>query len=524
MARILVTESLAAEGLALLRQAGEVDVRLKLPPQDLLGLVGDYEALVVRSSTQVTAEVLAAGARLAVVGRAGTGVDNVDLGAATRRGILVVNAPTSNTVAVAEHVIALMLCLARHLPRADASMHAGRWEKSSLMGTELRGKVLGLVGLGRVGTEVAVRARGLQMQVLAHDPFVSPERAAQLGVRMASFEELLAQADYVSLHTPLTERTRHMIGAQELARMKPSARLINCARGELVVEGDLVEALDRGALAGAALDVFPDEPHVNGKLAACPHVVLTPHLGASTEEAQSGAAVEVAQQVVDVLQGRPARYPVNLVALSSEESLFLRPYVDLANRLGRFYAQYAHNNLSHLELTYAGELAEHDSTVLTATVLAGLLSEASDEPVNVINARLVAAARGLVVSEVRTSEAQDLAGMITLRAQTTAGERVLAGTVLRRQPHILRIDGYWLDFIVEGLMLVSEHHEQRGIIGQMGTLLGEAGVSISFVQVGRQERGGMGLMVLGLDDALSQETLARLHALPSVRSARVVRL
>ena len=522
--RVLVTEPLAQAGIDLLKESCQVTVHLFPSLDELIGMIGDYEALIVRSATKVTAHVLMAGKRLVVVGRAGTGVDNVDLETATRRGIIVVNAPTSNTVAVAEHTIALMLCLARHICQANATLHAGKWQKQGLIGTELRGKVLGIVGLGRVGSTVALRAQGMEMRVIAYDPFISPEKATQLNVELVGLDELLSQADYVSIHTPATERTRGMIGARELALMKPSARLINCARGGLVVEEDLVRALTEGRIAGAALDVFEDEPHINPALMQCPNLILTPHLGASTEEAQVSAALEIAREVSDVLEGRPPRYAVNVLALSSEEATFLRPYLDLAQRMGKFYAQFAENNLTRLEITCAGDLAGHDTAPITASMLAGLLAEVSDEPVNTVNALLVARDRGLIINEVRTSEAQDFAGLITLRAQSTRGEHTLSGTVMRGQPHIVRIDEFWLDFVASGLLLVSEHIEQPGVIGQMGTLLGEAGISISFVQVGRRQKGGYGVMVLGLDDRLSPETLQRVKALPSVRSARLIEL
>ena len=522
--KVLVAEPFSPAGLKLLQETCEVTAYDKLSPEELLRCIGAYDALIVRSATKVTAEVLAAGKNLQVVGRAGAGVDNIDLDAATRRGILVVNAPDSNTVAVAEHTIGLMLCLARHLCRADATMHQGLWLKKELAGTELRDKVLGLVGLGRVGSAVAARARAMEMRLLAYDPFVSPERAAQLQVALVPLEELLTRADYVSLHAPSNERTRGMIGARELALMKPGAYLINCARGDLVVEEALIEALTTGRLAGAALDVFPHEPQVNPALRACPNLVLTPHLGASTIEAQDEAAIQVAQQVLDVFQGRPPRYPVNVMPLAGEDAALIRPYLDLAQRLGRFYAQFAQNNITRVELSYAGALAHHDTSLITSAALAGLLAGVSETPVNLVNARVIARDRGLAVSEVRTSEAQDFAELVTLRVQTTTGERLLAGAILRGQPHIVRIDAYWFDFEARGLLLVSEHLEQPGVIGQMGTVLGQEGISISFVQVGRQQRGGYGLMVMGLDDPLFPQALERVRALPSVRAVYTVQL
>lgn len=522
--KVLVVEPLAQAGIELLQRSCDVILRLDLSPKEMLQVIGGYDGLIVRSAVQVTEEVLSAASRLAVVGRAGTGVDNIDLDAATRRGIVVVNAPSSNTVAVAEHTLALMLCLARHIPWADATMRAGRWTKKDALGTELRDKVLGLVGLGRVGTAVARRAQGLEMDVVAHDPFVSPERGERLNAEMVGLGELLARSDYVSLHAPSTDRTRGMIAAPELQAMKTSAYLINCARGDLIVEKALVRALRESKIAGAALDVFVDEPHVSDALRACPNLILTPHLGASTREAQSGAAVQVARQVIDVLEGRSPRYPVNVTAFSAEELSILRPYLNLANRLGRFYAQFAENNLTHLEMIYAGDIAERDTTLVTASALAGLFSEAGEESVNLVNARLVARERGLTVSETRMLEVDAFSGTVSLRARTTTKEHLLGGAIVRGRPHIVCIDNFWLDFAAEGLLLVTEHIEQPGVIGQMGTLLGDAGINISFVEVGRERIGGYGLMVLGLDEPISEETLAQIMTLPSVRSAWTISL
>jgi len=522
--RVLIADRLSEAGTAVLQECCEVDVRPSITTDELLEIIPQYDALVVRSATQVSAEVLARGSRLKVVGRAGTGVDNIDIGSATREGILVVNAPTSNTIAVAEHTLALMLCLARNIVPADRSVHAGRWERSRFLGSELRNKTLGLVGLGRVGTAVATRARAFEMRVLACDPFVAPERAARLDVSLVDLQDLLAQSDYVSLHAPSNEATRGLIGRRELALLKPTACLINCARGDLIVEDALVEALEQGSIAGAALDVYPDEPEVSEALRRCERVVLTPHLGASTREAQDAAAVDVARQVVDVLSGRPARYPVNVTPLPEEQRALMEPYMDLADRLGRFYAQMTQDNIQRVEVVYGGEMTGFSTEVLTDAVLAGLLADISEDPVNVVNARLIARERGISVVETRTDESADLTQLLTVRAESTAGTMEIAGTVMRGRPHVVRLGGFWFDFVAEGILLVSEHREQPGVIGQMGTLLGRHGISISFVQVGRQERGGHGLMVLGLDDALTEEVMVDMMTLPSIRSARVVRL
>lgn len=547
MWRILVTEPLAAEGLDALRGEAIVDINTELTADQLIRAIGSYDSLLVRSKTRVTADVIAAGKRLGVIGRVGTGVDNVDLDAATRRGIVVVNAPYGNTVSVAEHTLAMMLALARHIPRADASLRGGHWEKQAFEGVQLRGKVLGIVGLGRIGAAVARRALGLEMRVICHDPLVTPERAAQMGAQWAPSEELLRSADIISLHLPDSHQTRALIGERELALMKPSAYLINCARGSLVDEDALYQALQSGRLAGAALDVFAQEPPPDSPLLHCDRVILTPHLAGSTAEAQRDTAVEVAQGVLDVLAGRMPKYPVNAPALPPEELQQLGPYLDLARRLGAFYAQVAGNHIQALEVACTGEQVGQRLDLLVSEVLVGLLAGASEEPVNWINAQWVARERGIAFAGrlEPESNAGGWANWIELRvgsaasggqapAQPTApmgwseqcavySHRV-AGAVLRGEPHIVRMDDYWLDFVARGLLLVSEHIEQPGILGRMGTVLGNAGVNIHFVQVGRRERGGPGLLVLGLDDALTPAVLEQVLSLPSIRSARMVRL
>lgn len=522
--RVLITDTLPEGGLALLRQRYEVDSRPGISSQELAEIISGYDALIVRSSTQVTAEVLSRADRLEVIGRAGTGVDNIDLEAATREGILVVNAPTSNTVSAAEHTLALMLSLARKIIPADRSVRGGKWERSRFMGSELRGKTLGLVGLGRVGTAVATRAAALEMRILAYDPFISPERAAYLHVLLVTLEELLQRSDYVSLHVPSSPATRGMIGERELALMKPTAYLINVARGDLVQEEALISALASGAIAGAALDVYPDEPHVSEALRRCDRVILTPHLGASTSEAQNAAALEVAEQIAEVLAGRSPRYPVNAIPLSDEEREALAPYLDLIERLGRLYAQTTPDNTLRLELVYAGEVTEYPTSVLTDAFLVGLLSGVSQEPVNMVNARVLARERGLGITETRTDEAAGFSNLIKVRAETTKGTFELAGTLMRNRPHIVRLGEFWYDFIPEGILLITEHREQAGVIGEMGTILGRHNISISFVQVGRKERQGYGLMVLGLDDPLSDEIMAEIMGMSSMRSARMVTL
>ena len=524
MYRVLVTEPLSEEGLARLRQSAQVDLRTGLSPAELVAVIGDYDALIVRSRTQVTAELLQAGTRLKIVARAGSGVDNIDVEAATRYGVLVVNAPLGNTVAVAEHTFGLMLALARHIPAADAAMKGGGWPKSALIGRELRGKTLGIIGLGRIGAALARRAAAFEMRLVAYDPFVSADYAARLGVEMMGLDALLQEADFVSVHIPGNERTRGLIDAARLAMMKPTAILINCARGGIVDEAALAQALAEGRLGGAGLDVFVHEPPGLTELVRSPRVVCTPHLGASTEEAQESCACDVVEQVLAVLDGQPPRYPVNAPALSGEEMATLGPYLDLGQRLGSFYGQMNGMSLERLDLVYAGEVAAHNTALLRAAVLVGLLQQMVEEPVNLVNANALAASRGIAIAEHSEPQAENYAGLLTVRASTKAGEHSVSGSVVRGRPHAVCIDGFWLDFVLEGYLLLSEHIEQPGILGRMGMLLGESGLNVSFVQVGRWGRGSHGIMVLGIDDPVPADLLERIRALPSIRSVRLIHI
>jgi len=524
MPRVLVTEPLAEEGLSILQEKAQVDVRPLLSPQELTEAIPNYHALIVRSKTPVTAEVIAAATQLKVIGRAGVGVDNIDIDAATRRGIVVVNAGGSNTIAVAELTIGLMLALARRIPYAHHSTQQGRWEKKRLMGVQLYGKTLGIIGLGRIGSAVAQRAKALGMKVLAYDPFVSPEAASRQGVELVPLEELLRRADFVSIHVPLTERTRRMIGARELALMKSSAYLINTARGGIVDEEALAIALDKGFIAGAALDVFEHEPPADGPLLQSDRVVLTPHIGASTVEAQRDVAVEVARQVVEILEGKLPRHPVNLPPIPLEERDFLLPYVDLAERMGNLYAQMGGDHILGVELSYSGEIADHNTAYVKAAALKGLLSPISAESVNLVNAQTLAKERGWSIAERREADTQHFTSLITLNIATKTGRRRVSGTVMRGEPHIVCIDDFWLDFVPKGLLLVSEHIEGPGILGRVGTILGDNGINISFVQVGRKGRGERGVMILGVDDPIPPEVMRELMKLPTIRGAWLVRL
>ncbi len=524
--RVLVCDPIAEDGVAALKRFGaEVDVRTGLSADELRAAVDSYDALVVRSETKVTREVIGAASKLQVIGRAGIGVDNIDLEAATERGVVVVNAPTGNIISAAEHAIALMFALARHIPEANASLRAGRWERSRFMGLEVRGKTLGVIGLGQVGSEVARRARGLEMRVVAHDPFVPEERARVLGVDLMSLEELLRESDFVTVHTTLTEGTKKLLGEAELRAMKPTARVINTARGGIVDEAALEKALRKGWIAGVALDVFEKEPITEHPLFGLDGVVVTPHLGASTAEAQERVAVDVAEQVMAVLKGEPARYAVNAPLISPETYTVLAPYLPVAYKVGSLAVQLCEGQMGEIEIDYSGEIAQHDLTPLKAAVVGGLLAPISEEHVNVVNVDIIAQRRGLQITEKRGPSHEIYANLITVRLSTSAGETRASGTLAHDGPHIVSIDGFWVDVPPgEGYLLACENRDRPGMIGALGTLLAQFDVNISFMNVGRHEKRGTALMVLTLDEPLTAEQLAKVREIPDIFGVKLVRL
>ena len=432
MPKVLIADPLHPEGEVLLRTEAEVDVKVGLKPAELVTNIGEYDALMVRSETQVTSEVLEAGQRLQVVGRAGIGVDNIDLEVATRLGIAVVNAPTGNTIAAVEHTLALMFALARNVPQAYASLRQGEWRRGDFVGIEMRNKVLGIIGLGNIGREVARRAQSLQMRLIGYDPFTAPDYARRFGVELVSMEQLLAESDFITIHTPLTDATQNLIGRQELAQVKPSARIINCARGGLIDEGALLEALNEERVAGAALDVFAKEPPGENPLLRHPRVVATPHLGASTAEAQIEVARQAAEQVLMVLRGEPAPYTVNAFFLLPETQKVVAPYGHVATVLGKLAAQLAEGQLTALTIRYQGEIAEYDTSMIKASALVGVLGPVSTERVNLVNASLVASQRGLrVVEEKRVDGEEHYGNLVTVELHTSQGTTTVSGTVVR---------------------------------------------------------------------------------------------
>ena len=526
--KVLVSDSLAASGLAPLKGAPDVDLHIAtdLTPAALVACIGEYDALLVRSSTQVTGEVIQAAKRLRVVARAGVGVDNIDVDAATQAGVIVVNAPTGNVVAAAEHTVAMLLAMARLIPQADAHVRAGKWQRSQFMGVEVRDKVLGAVGLGRVAQEVVRRAQGLGMTVIAYDPYVTAEYASQRGVRLVDLPVLLAEADFVTCHVPMTPQTRGLIGRAEFDLMKEGVHLVNVARGGIVDEDAMVDAIEAGKVAGAALDVFSSEPlAVDSRLRSSSKIILTPHLGGSTVEAQEQVAEDVALQVLEVLHDRPARYAVNAPLIPPKDLDFLVPYIDLAERLGRFLYQLCEEGVSEVEVTAHGDLAGFDLSYVNAAVIKGLLSEVVQVRVNLVNARLLAERRGinLIERKLRQHEAR-YENMLTLRALTGGRHWTVRGSVLQGEPCIVGINDLWVDFQARGNFLLSAHHDRPGIIGRVGTRLGKDDINISFMHVGRRGPRTEAIMVVGTDELVPPALQTEIESYPYIIWLKAVTL
>jgi D-3-phosphoglycerate dehydrogenase len=500
--RVLVAEAVAHEGIDLLEARHEVDTRVGCSREELAAMLPDYDALVVRSQVQVDAELIAAGTRLVVIGRAGVGVDNVDLDAATRAGITVVNAPTGNTIAAAEHTLALLYGVARRTAAADASLRRGEWKRSEFTGLELRGRTLGIIGLGKIGQAIAARARAMEMTVIGVDPYVTVEGAANHGVELVDLPTLLSRADVVTVHVPLTRATRGLIGRREIAKLRPGSIVLNVARGGIVDEAAVAEALASGHLAGAGFDVFETEPPTESPLLAAPNTLLTPHLGASTAEAQVAVAEEVAAQVLDVLDGRSARYAVNAPLVTPETAQAIGPYLPLAEILGRFFAQFSRGGVRTLTLEIAGDLAEFDGSPLVAATLRGLLETVTTERVNLVNAGALAKARGLTVVERKTPDAGAYAAQLTLSSDGSPGGRgiTVGGTVAGGEPRITRLGAYRLDMEPVDVMLITRHTDKPGMVGRIGAMLGAADVNISAMHLARTRPREDALMILALDD------------------------
>jgi D-3-phosphoglycerate dehydrogenase / 2-oxoglutarate reductase len=506
--RVLVTETLSEQGLALLAKDFQVDVRTDLAAGSLVEEIAPYDALIIRSATQVTAEVLASARSLKVIARAGIGLDNVDVEEATRRGVMVVNAPQSNIISAAEQTVALLLAQARNIPQAHAALVQGRWERSAWEGVELAGKTIGLVGLGRVGSLVATRAAGFGMRVIAFDPYVSADRAKEMGVEiMPTLEAVLVQSDFVSIHLPRTSETEGLLGEKELRMIKPGARVVNTARGGIIDEAALAKVLEDGHLAGAALDVFAVEPTTDSPLFGLPNVVVTPHLGASTREAQDKAGVTVAEMVRLALKGEFVPYAVN-VSAGAEVAEVVRPFVPLAEHLGALAAGLAGGGVRSVVASYLGRIAEHDTRVLTLATLKGILGRSVNEPVTFVNAPMLARDRGLTVSEMRSTVSQDYVSLIAVRAETDEGPISVEGTIVAKDSlRVISIDGFDVEVGPARRMVFFRYADRPGIIGTVGTVFGDAGINIATMDVGRRAQGGEALMVLTVDSDVPPDTL-----------------
>jgi D-3-phosphoglycerate dehydrogenase / 2-oxoglutarate reductase len=524
--RVLVTEQLAPRGLDALSEAGfDVDERLGLSPEQLTDAVKGAAALIIRSATRVTGEVLDAGADLVVVGRAGIGLDNVDVEAATRRGVMVVNAPQSNVLSAAEHTVALMLAQARNIPQANADLKAGAWNRSRWEGVELHGKTLGIVGLGRVGVLVAQRALAFGMRLAAYDPYVSAERARQIGVQLVGdLGELVAEADFLTIHLPKTRETIGLIDADMLARAKPTLRLVNTARGAIVDESALADAVREGRIAGASLDVFAAEPTTESPLFALDHVVVTPHLGASTAEAQDKAGITIAEQVVLALNGDFVPFAVNVAA--AEASSTVRPFLPLAERLGTLFTALAGGIVDALEVSYEGQIADYDCSVLTLAVLRGVLGSVVDEPVTFVNAPQLARERGLTVRETTSSSARAFVNLVTLRGQIGDRQVHVAGTLAGRdnEPRIVGIDGHVIDIPPARHMLIVRNEDRPKMIGKVGTIVGDAGINIADIHVGVSSSGEAAMMALTTSSAVPPDLIDALRAEAGIIDAKAIEL
>ena len=521
---MLVSDPIAQEGIDILKAAGEVDVKTGLAPEELKSIIGQYDALAVRSETKVTAEILEAATNLKIIGRAGVGVDNIDVPEATRKGIIVVNSPFGNTVAAAELTMALLLAMCRNIPAANSSLKNGEWKRKNFVGVELYKKTIGIIGFGKIGREVGKRAASFEMNVLAYDPFLSEEAAGRTGAKPVTLDEIFEKSDVITLHLPKNAQTANMISDEQFAKMKDGVRLVNCARGGIIDEMALVRAIQSGKVAGAAIDVFEKEPcDPDNPLLRLPQTVTTPHLGASTEEAQVNVAIDVANQIVEVLSGGPAKSAVNLPAVTPEEQSLVAPYMKLAEAMGNFAVNITSGGAHSVELTYYGDIAEMDTGPVTRAALVGLLQHICPENVNFVNALVLAESRGIRVADTRAGTHPEYKDLMTLTYKSDTTERVLSGTVFGNgEQRITAINGMGIDITPQGRVLVSKHIDRPGIIGEVGRILGDFNINIAGMHLGRKERGKDALFVLSVDDPVPPEVMKELLNIDGLETVSLV--
>jgi D-3-phosphoglycerate dehydrogenase len=525
--KVLVSDPLSKKGLEILDKAKEIEYDLKpgLSQEELKKIISEYDAIIIRSETKLKAEIIEAADRLKVIGRAGIGLDNVDLRAATKKGIVVMNTPQENAIAAAEHTIAMMLSISRKIPQATATMRAGKWEKRKFVGVELYGKTLGLIGIGVIGTIVADRARGLKMKAIGYDPYLSKEVAEKKGVELVSMDELLNKSDFISVHTPLTDETRNLIDKNSFRKMRSGVILVNCARGGIVNEKDLYEAIKEGKVAGAALDVFEKEPAIGNPLLELEEVICTPHLGASTGEAQENVSIAIAQQIVDYFILGEARNAVNMPAVSPDILPFLRPYLRLGEKLGSFLAQICNYAIEEVLIEYHGEVVEFGTKPITISVMKGLLTPFLGERVNFVNAQVMAKERGMRITESTRANAEDFASLIAITTRSKMEENYIAGALFgRKELRIVRLNDFLIEAIPEGHILLVNNDDRPGVIGNIGTALGSRNINIATMQFGRDQMGGSAISLLHLDAPLPPGMLGEILRLPNIISVRRIEL
>ncbi len=524
--KVLIADKAAKEGIELIMKAGfDVEVKTGMTEDQLVECIGQYDAMMVRSETKVTAKIIEKADKLKIIGRAGVGVDNIDVPAATKKGIVVVNSPEGNTIAAAEHTFAMIMALSRNIPQACSSLKSKKWDRGKFMGSELYNKTLGIVGIGKIGSRVASYALALGMKVVVSDPFVNEEYTKKLGVELKPVDDLLKMSDYITFHIPKTKETARMINKDKFAIMKDGVKIINVARGGIVDESDLKDALVSGKVAAAALDVFEVEPAPENPLIELQNVIATPHLGASTVEAQVNVAVDVAEQIIDVLKGEPARAAVNIPAMKPHLLGPVKQYLPVSEKLGRFASQIVNGPILSVEISYLGELCENDNSPLTIAIIKGILESALGDSINHVNAPLIAKERGISIKEIKSGDSENFSNLISVAVTTEKEKRTVAATVLGTfGERLVRIDSFNTDVVPSGYMLITNHTDRPGIIGKVGTLLGNNGINIASMDVGRETIGGKAVMVLNIDNVISEGVLAQIHKIEGVTSAKLVKI
>jgi D-3-phosphoglycerate dehydrogenase len=524
--KVLISDNISPKCIEILKNSGlEVDFKTSMKSDELKDCISDYHALIIRSATKVTSEIIEAAKNLKVIGRAGSGLDNVDKTAATKKGIVVMNTPGGNTITTAEHTIALLVSLARRIPQATISMKAGRWEKKKFLGIELFNKTLGIIGIGNIGSQVAKRAQALEMNVIAYDPFLSEEKAKAMGVGKVNLPELFRRSDFITIHTPLTSETKNMINKNSLEIMKPGVRIINCSRGGIVNEKDLYDALVTGKVAGAALDVFEKEPPEDNPLLTLDNVICTPHLGASTREAQENVAIAIAEQVVDYLVNGTIRNAVNFPSIPQDQFARLQPYIDLAEKLGVFASQLFENGITEISIEYRGDASEIDTAPVTIAAIKGLLNPILQETVNFINAPVIARERGIEVKETKSADAGDYQSMIVLRLKAKDKENYFAGTLFsKKDPRIVAVDTFKVEIVPSGDLLFIFNNDKPGVIGNIGTLLSKNNINIARMHFGRETLGGRAISVVTIDTPAAPQVIEEIKRLPNILSVKQITL